>query len=33
ASATIVIGPLKPGSYPFYGEFHEATAKGVIIAE
>jgi cupredoxin-like protein len=27
------IGPLKPGSYPFIGEFHEATAKGVVIAE
>ncbi len=27
------IGPLKPGSYPFFGEFHEATAKGVLIAE
>jgi hypothetical protein len=27
------IGPLKPGRYPFVGEFHEATAKGVVIAE
>jgi hypothetical protein len=27
------IGPLKPGRYPFFGEFHEATAKGVVIAE
>lgn len=33
AAATIAIGPLKSGSYPFFGEFHEATAKGVIIAE
>lgn len=24
---------LKPGTYPFVGEFHEATAKGRIIAE
>ncbi len=32
-SAQIFIGPLKPGRYPFVGEFHEATAKGVIIAE
>lgn len=31
-SATIYFGPLKPGRYPFYGEFHEATAQGVIIA-
>jgi hypothetical protein len=27
------IGPLAPGRYPFIGEFHEATAKGVVIAE
>jgi hypothetical protein len=33
SSAQILIGPLKPGRYPFVGEFHEATAKGVIIAE
>lgn len=31
--ATIFIGPLKPGSYPFFGEFNEKTAKGVVIAE
>lgn len=31
--AVIYIGPLKPGRYPFVGEFHEATAKGVIVAE
>lgn len=33
SKATIRIGPLKPGRYPFFGEFHEATAQGVIIAE
>jgi hypothetical protein len=33
SSATILIGPLKPGRYEFVGEFNEATAKGVIIAE
>ncbi len=27
------IGPLKPGRYPFIGEYHEATAEGVVIAE
>jgi len=27
------IGPLKPGRYPFVGEYHEDTAKGVVIAE
>ena len=30
---TVRIGPLKPGRYPFVGEFHEATAKGVVIVE
>lgn len=33
AKATIYIGPLSPGNYPFYGEFNEATAKGNIIAQ
>lgn len=27
------IGPLKPGRYPFMGEYHESTAQGVVIAE
>ncbi len=27
------IGPLKPGRYPFIGEYNEATAKGVVIVE
>jgi plastocyanin len=30
---TIFIGPLKPGRYAFVGEYHEATAKGVVVAE
>ena len=25
--------PLKPGTYKFFGEYHEATAKGRIVAE
>lgn len=29
---TVFIGPLKPGRYPFFGEFHMKTAQGVIIA-
>jgi len=33
SSATIFIGPLRPGRYPFEGEFNPATAKGVVIAE
>jgi hypothetical protein len=31
--ATIYVGPLQPGRYRFFGEFHEATAQGAIIAE
>jgi len=33
AKATIFIGPLKPGRYPFVGEFNEATARGALIAK
>jgi plastocyanin len=33
SQATISIGPLDPGAYDFVGEFHEATAKGRIIAK
>ncbi len=33
SKATVYIGPLKPGSYPFFGEFNQATARGVVIAE
>ena len=31
--ATLYIGPLDAGRYPFFGEFNEATAQGVIVAE
>jgi len=31
--ATIFIGPLKPGEYPFFGEFNMDTAQGTIIAD
>ncbi|HZP71646.1 MAG TPA: cupredoxin domain-containing protein [Pseudolabrys sp.] len=33
SKGVVRIGPLKPGRYPFFGEFHEATAKGTVIAE
>ena len=33
SKATVRIGPLAPGRYSFVGEYHEATAKGVVIAE
>lgn len=29
----VFIGPLKPGKYPFFGEFNSKTAQGVVIAE
>lgn len=28
----IFIGPLQPGNYDYFGEFHEDTAQGRIIA-
>lgn len=31
--AKVFVGPLKPGSYPFFGEFHEATAQGKLIVK
>ncbi len=33
SKGVVRVGPLKPGRYPFFGEFHEATAKGTLIAE
>ena len=30
---SIFIGPLKPGKYPYIGEFNKKTANGVIVAE
>jgi plastocyanin len=29
----VFVGPLKPGRYPYFGEFHMDTAKGTLIAE
>jgi hypothetical protein len=33
SKAIIFIGPLKPGEYPFFGEFNPKTAQGKVIAE
>ena len=33
STATVYIGPLAAGSYPFMGEFNEKSAKGVIVAK
>ena len=33
SKVTVFIGPLKPGRYAFIGEYNDATARGVVIAE
>jgi plastocyanin len=33
SSIVVYIGPLRPGTYPFFGEFHMETAKGNLLAE
>ena len=33
SQATIFVGPLEPGTYPFFGEFNQATAQGKIVAK
>jgi len=30
---TVFIGPLRPGSYEFFGDFNPATARGHIVAK
>lgn len=30
---TVMIGPLEAGRYPFFGDFHQETAQGVMIAD
>lgn len=31
--AIVFVGPLKPGTYHFFGEFNEATAQGRLIVK
>lgn len=33
SQAVIFIGPLAPGSYEFFGEFNQDTAKGRVIVK
>jgi plastocyanin len=33
STATIFIGPLKPGRYAFVGEYNEKTAQGAIVVK
>ncbi len=30
---TLYVGPLKAGTYKFFGEFHPKSAQGVLVAE
>jgi plastocyanin len=33
ASVNVSIGPLRPGRYAYFGDFHQATAQGMLIAK
>ena len=33
SKVTVKIGPLKPGTYEIFGEYHESTAQGRIVAK
>ncbi|HSC76158.1 MAG TPA: cupredoxin domain-containing protein [Pseudomonadales bacterium] len=33
SQAKIFVGPLEAGAYPFFGEFHGATAQGKLIVK
>ncbi len=33
ATIPVYISPLKPGRYPFFGDFHSATAQGALLAK
>ena len=30
---TVFLGPLDPGTYKFFGDFHQDTAQGVLVAK
>jgi hypothetical protein len=29
----VFIGPLEAGRYPFFGDFHQETAQGVLVVK
>jgi cupredoxin-like protein len=33
SQVTIFVGPLEPGRYPFFGDFHKDSANGVLTAK
>jgi heme/copper-type cytochrome/quinol oxidase subunit 2 len=30
---TVFLGPLDPGEYKFFGDFHQDTAQGIMVAK
>ena len=32
-SITVFLGPLDAGRYPFFGDFHQETAQGVVVVQ
>ena len=30
---TLILGPLDAGRYPFFGDFHQETAQGVVVVK
>lgn len=32
ATISVFVGPLRPGSYEFFGDFHPKTARGRVVA-
>nr|WP_294557203.1 cupredoxin domain-containing protein [uncultured Rhodopila sp.] len=30
---TVFLGPLEPGEYKFFGDFHQDTAQGVLVVK
>jgi plastocyanin len=33
SKGVVWLGPLKAGEYKFFGEYHEKTAQGVVVAK
>lgn len=33
SKTVIFIGPLEPGRYPFFGEYNQSTAQGVVVVD
>ena len=32
SKVTVFVGPLRAGEYPFFGEFNQKTAQGILVA-